>query len=230
MSFFLASSTFTSTVTVLIMACNDTGGFALPREKYSSVSMHALTHLQHLAPGANDRLVAAAFSASTWRRVSAALQSAKKFSLDTGIHLTWPFTEQLVNSYTGWALTTAKLNPRTVKVYLSDLALSHKLRGLEPSACQNFHAKIMVRGAENLASYSAPRTKKTAITLSMLKLIGHEICLSGLEERRRVVLWAACTLAFFGSFPLTLVLRLFAFAELRLLQTSLPCLIISRTI
>jgi hypothetical protein len=54
----------------------------------------------------------------------------------------------------------------------------------------------------NLPSFTATKAEKTAITLGMLKILLHEICLSNWETSKKKVLWTACTLAFFGSFRL----------------------------
>jgi hypothetical protein len=61
----------------------------------------------------------------------------------------------------------------------------------------------MIKGAVNLASYQSPaKAEKVAMTLSMLKILGHELCLSNWSAHVKLVLWSACTLAFFGSFRL----------------------------
>ena len=59
----------------------------------------------------------------------------------------------------------------------------------------------MLKGAVNLNSYSVnPKPRKVVVTLSILKLIGHELSLSGWCEAKKAAYWAACTVAFFGSF------------------------------
>jgi hypothetical protein len=115
--------------------------------------------------------------------------------------LVWPFSTDLLNHYVSSALKIAKLSPNTVNVYLSDLATCHKLKGLDPSVCNNFFAKTMIKGAKNLASYSATKKEpKAVMTLSCLKILGHEIAKSSWNTFEESVYWAACTVAFFGSF------------------------------
>ncbi len=140
-------------------------------------------------------------SSSSWKRTCAALNSFKRFAKDSGSIITWPFSETAINNFVSWALKIAKLSPSTVNVYLSDLATCHKLRGLDPSACSNFLAKTMIKGAKNLASYSATKKEpKAVMTLSCLKILGHEIAKSDWTTTKKSVYWAACTVAFFGSF------------------------------
>jgi hypothetical protein len=169
--------------------------------KYSARSISARRHIGNLPPGTDAGLVCAAYSESSWKRASAALNSYKRFDKDSGTTLIWPFSENSLNRYVSWALKIAKLSPNTVNVYLSDLATCHKLRGLDPSVCNNFFAKTMIKGAKNLASYTATKkTPKAVMTLSCLKILGHEIAKSNWQVSEKSVYWAACTVAFFGSF------------------------------
>lgn len=61
----------------------------------------------------------------------------------------------------------------------------------------------MVKGTENLAMYSmiCGRTN-FVLTFSILKLLGREIALQQWTEYSKRIHWAACCLAFFGSFRL----------------------------
>jgi hypothetical protein len=59
----------------------------------------------------------------------------------------------------------------------------------------------MLKGAKNLASYSATKKEpKAVMTLSCLKILGHEIARADWPTPVKSVYWAACTIAFFGSF------------------------------
>jgi hypothetical protein len=127
--------------------------------------------------------------------------------MDSGTTISWPFTEANICKYISWSQNIAKLSPATVNVYLSDLATSHKLRGLESPACSSFLAKTMLKGAKNLTSYTATKKEpKAVMTLSCLKILGHEIATSDWPVLRKSVYWAACTLAFFSSFRISEIL------------------------
>jgi hypothetical protein len=143
------------------------GGVPVRSGKYSANSLSALAHIASLPPGIDASLVSAAYSESSWKRSNAALNSFKRFATDSGSMLVWPFSTDIVNNFVSWALKKPKLSPSTVNVYLSDIATCHKLKGLDPSACSNFFAKTMLKGAKNLASYSATQKEPTAVmTLS----------------------------------------------------------------
>jgi hypothetical protein len=166
-----------------------------------------MSHLTSLPACADACLVAAAFSASTWKRMSAAISSYKRFAVDSGTTFAWPLSPDNVNRYVAWSQKTAKLSPHTVSAYLSNLATCHKLRGMDPSACSNFLAKTMLKGAKNIASYKATTKKpKFIMTLSCLKILGHEIASMDGTVIRKAVCWTACTLAFFGSFRIAEIL------------------------
>jgi hypothetical protein len=78
---------------------------------------------------------------------------------------------------------------------------------VDPSACSNFLAKTIIKGAKNIASYKAtPKKPKFIMTLSCLKILGHEIASTDWTTIRKAVCWTACTLAFFGSFRIAEIL------------------------
>jgi hypothetical protein len=127
--------------------------------------------------------------------------------MDSGTTLSWPFSSETVNRYIVWSQKTAKLSPQTVTAYLSDLATCHKLRDMDPSACSSFLARTMLKGAKNIASYKAtPKKPKLIMTLSCLKIPGHKIASTEWLTIRKAACWAACTLAFFGSFRMSEIL------------------------
>jgi hypothetical protein len=65
----------------------------------------------------------------------------------------------------------------------------------------------MIKGAKNLASYTATtKEPKAVMTLSCLKILGHEVATSDWSVLQKSVFWAACTLAFFGSFRISEIL------------------------
>jgi hypothetical protein len=87
--------------------------------------------------------------------------------------------------------------------YLSDLKLAHKLRDLDCSHFDDFFTKAMIKGAGNLLLYTnIVRKAKFVLTFPLLKLLGHEVAKSDWSVDSKRVFWAACCLAFFGSFRL----------------------------
>jgi hypothetical protein len=65
----------------------------------------------------------------------------------------------------------------------------------------------MIKGAKNLKLYSNIfKPAKFVMTFPLLKILGHEIANSGWSEESKTVVWAACCVAFFGSFRLGKIL------------------------
>jgi hypothetical protein len=91
----------------------------------------------------------------------------------------------------------------TIKVYLSDLKLAHKLRNLPCPFENDIFIPLMLKGAKNLATYQEIcKPAKFVMSFHLLKLIGHEIAKSKWEKDQKLVIWTACCVAFFGSFRL----------------------------
>jgi hypothetical protein len=143
----------------------------------------------------------AAFSANSWNRYNSSLNCYKKFLKTEGKFLQFPFNKESLRGFVSWALNTKLLQPNTVRVYISDLKLSHQLRDLECNIFEDFFTRTMLKGADNLNMYNNI-TKKTklAMTFNMLKILGHQICKSNWESEKKRLFWAASCLAFFGSF------------------------------
>jgi hypothetical protein len=61
--------------------------------------------------------------------------------------------------------------------------------------------QALLKGAENLSLYSQiVAGSKKVMTLQLRKLLGHQLTLTDWTNNGRKVIWAACVLAFFGSF------------------------------
>jgi hypothetical protein len=120
---------------------------------------------------------------------------------------TWPISLQNLRAFVNWTITKRKLNTSTVRVYLSDIKLAHCLRDLKPPDNNDFFVTSMLKGAENLSLYSSiVRESKLVMSYPLLKLLGHEIAKSNWSLNNKKVFWAACCLAFFGSFRMGKIL------------------------
>jgi len=143
----------------------------------------------------------AAYSAQSWNRHHAALNSWKLYAQHSGKLYTWPFKIDMLRSYVSWALNVKQLQPDTVRVYISDLKLSHQLRSTDTSAFDDFFIKKMLKGADHLRMYELIKNKsKLVMTFQMLKILGHKISKSDWTEEKKRLFWTASCLAYFGSF------------------------------
>jgi hypothetical protein len=111
-----------------------------------------------------------------------------------------------LRNFVNWALTKHKLSCNSTKVYLSDF-FAHNLCGFKTDIFNDFFVKSMLKGAENLALYTN-LTKRTRLimTLPLLKILGHDFANSSWPLDSKRVFWAACCLAFFGSFRMCEIL------------------------
>jgi hypothetical protein len=120
--------------------------------------------------------------------------------------MSWPFPLELVRKYVAWAIKTRNLSSETIKVYLSDFRLAHKLRNI-PCSSSDFFIHSMLKGAKNLSLYRTIfKPAKFVMSFHLLKILGHEIATSNWKQNSKTVLWSACCLAFFGSFRIAEIL------------------------
>jgi hypothetical protein len=126
---------------------------------------------------------------------------------DAGLPLKWPFTVENVRNYVRWAIKRKGLTPDSVKVYLSDLKLAHKLRDVQIDWSNDFFINSMLKGAKNLSLYkSIFKPARFVMSFHLLKILGHEIAICHWDSYTKALYWAACCIAFFGSFRLSEIL------------------------
>jgi hypothetical protein len=138
-------------------------------------------------------LVAASMATSSWYRHTASLNCYKN----------WPIQAETARKFTAWAIRSKKLSTDSTKVYISDLKLAHKLRNLQCPFENDVFIPLMLKGAKNLATYNEIcKPAKFVMSFHLLKIIGHEVAKSNWDKDRKLVIWTACCVAFFGSFRL----------------------------
>jgi len=151
--------------------------------------------------GVTPHLMGAAFATNSWNRYNASLNCFSKFLLSIHKPLTFPLNKELLRGFVSWAINTKKLQPNTVRVYISDLKLAHNLRDLDSNFFDDFFTKTMLKGADHINMYeSITRKAKLVMTFNMLKILGHQIRLSDWTFEKKKLFWAASCLAYFGSF------------------------------
>jgi hypothetical protein len=115
----------------------------------------------------------------------------------------WPFPVETVREYVKWAIKLKGLGADTIKVYLSDFKLAHKLRKLRFESHNDFFVNSMLKGAKNLSLYrNIFKPARFVMSFQLLKVLGHEIAVCSWQRHTKALYWAACCVAFFGSFRL----------------------------
>ena len=75
------------------------------------------------------------------------------------------------------------------------------MKGYKEYNCFSPLAKALLKGAQNLDFYKEiANESRKVMTLPLLKLVGHELAKSSMNEGDKLVCWTAMTIAFFGSF------------------------------
>jgi hypothetical protein len=123
------------------------------RNKFSYLNINR-TRIKSWPPGVSGILVVASLSTSSWNRHAADCNSLASFAQHANFNLAWPLKLDLVRGYVNWALTKKKLSPNTIKIYLSDLNTTHKIRSVESKLENDFFIKAMLKGTRNVSLYS----------------------------------------------------------------------------
>lgn len=145
-------------------------------------------------------LLSASLAASSWRKYEAAWAAFDNFQRDVGKTFTWPLGRDACAGFTTWLTQVKGLKPSTAATYLSGLVKAHELRGLpKPTGLQDGLACI--RGASHLATTanSPSRPPRRAVTLPLLKILGHKLAAASWPIIDKQAVWACSVLAFFTS-------------------------------
>jgi hypothetical protein len=171
------------------------------KAKYSALGdPKALRFLEDAIQEADRGLLEASLAASTWNKLNSAKNNFDKFKCATACEAEMPYSVAMLCKYVSWALTQESLKPSTVRSYLSAIKTTHKLRNMDCDT-SNYLIQSLLKGAENLSLYSQiVAGSRKVMTLQLLKLLGHQLTLTDWTTNSKKVIWAACVLAFFGSF------------------------------
>ncbi len=169
---------------------------------------HELYHLLNLLPEYVDKsAVTAAYARSTWKRIISAVKSAEKFAIHTNTHIEWPMSHKFLHTYTAWALHSHNISHSTVRAYIHDFSVVHKLKNLDHSNCNAFLLKTALKGAENLNLYSQINYEgKSELSFDLIRKIGSQIAKSTNTTHDKQVYWTALTTAVWGSFRMSEIL------------------------
>jgi hypothetical protein len=148
-------------------------------------------------------LMHASLSKSAWAKHTAAVSSFKEFERHASKSFSWPLSSDAVSGYIHWAVSNKKLKHTTVKSYMASLTFVHKLKGLDTKNCTGFIPTRLIQGAANLTFYKElTKGSRKVMTISLLRILGHQIALTSLPVIEKQALWTLYVIAFFGSFRL----------------------------
>jgi hypothetical protein len=125
----------------------------------------------------------------------------KNFEVSKNCSETWPLSTGHICKFIEWAFYEKGLKFTTIRSYVSNLATLHKIQDLQVNNFQNFLVKTSLRGVENLSfNIKSKINKRKAMTLPLLRILGHEVAKKDWPDSSKSVIWTAMCTAFFGSF------------------------------
>jgi len=105
-----------------------------------------------------------------------------------------------VNDYISWLFFDKNLSSDSVHAYIAHIKTVKKLNGEDISIWESFVTKTVVKGTKSKQiTEKVPKQTRKVMTLSLLKLLGHEIASSDWSNDSKRVVWAAACTLFFGS-------------------------------
>jgi len=145
-------------------------------------------------------LFSASLAASSWRKYEAAWSAYRRFEEHVGMSFPWPLERDACVGFTTWLTQVRHLRPSTAETYLAGITKAHEIRGMPPPPGLR-QARICITGAEHLdlTAGSGPRPPRRAVTLPLLKIIGHKLAGMGWSEVDKQTVWTSCVLSFFTS-------------------------------
>lgn len=138
----------------------------------------------------------------TWSTYRTAYRHVETCSTDTGRAISFPMSTDDVLLFTSWLLTTRGVKASTAESYLSALRQIHLVKGLVVPALRPDIVKTIMSGAKHqdtIKERLENKPKRIPVTIDMLKMIKLELGDMNIPQERKRLIWAVCTLNFFGG-------------------------------
>jgi hypothetical protein len=146
------------------------------------------------------RLLHASISYGTWEKYASGWKMLEHFQAHTKEELVWPLSNVTLRFFTTFCLSVRNLKPSSVRTYLSAIAYLHKMKGYTDFKIEDPLVEALLRASENLSMTSdTGNNKRRAMTLPLLKILGHNLLVSGRSIDEIQTIWTACTVCFFAS-------------------------------
>jgi len=147
------------------------------------------------------QLVTNGIRPSTTKKYESAWHCFTQYLVATNQKLLFPVDRDVIRGFVFWAIDNRKLKANTVKSYLSAISFAHTVRGFDKNSNSiDGLVDLMLSGASNISTEKASVTKKRrAMSLPLLKILGHKVWESNLDQLKKQSIWAACCTAFFAA-------------------------------
>lgn len=166
----------------------------------AGLKVRALENRPDLQMGLTDYLYASV-SARTWGKYGSGWRAFEVFEKEVKQSFSWPLEKDTIRGFTAYCLKERKLQPSSVRAYLSSIVMLHKIKGFVDYEISDKMVNMILKGASNLSlTYgSAPANRRRVMTLPLLRHFGHKLGVSGWHELTKQCFWAAGLVAFFGT-------------------------------
>ena len=185
---------------------SDSSGVCLPtvNSKMDKYSLDMTEQFNRIFGSSSNRqaseILCTAFSTASWRAMESAWNNMTLFSQDTRVAITYPLSQDFISNFIVWLMNVKQLKSSTIQSYLSSISSILKLKDLESPSITSYITKKLLKGSKNRQALTAdPLPSRKVLTLSLLKIIGHEVSLSDWPTDSKRVFWTACCTLFFGS-------------------------------
>ena len=114
--------------------------------------------------------------------------------------LPFPWTNRSTLMFIGWCIKK-DLKTQSIRGYLSGISKMHIALGFEQLDTSTPLMKEIFNGHNNKQAQNASvkNCKRLPCTLKLLNLLKTEIRLSNIPEKDKLMIWACCTVSFYGA-------------------------------
>jgi len=140
---------------------------------------------------------------NTWSTYRTAYKHVENCMVDTGKNINFPMSTEDVLLFVSWLLTIRGVKAATAESYLSALRQIHLTKGMIVPILRPDIVKTIIMGAKHqdiIKERLENKPKRIPVTVDMLKMIKIELGGMRIPQERRRLIWAVCTLNFFGGF------------------------------
>ena len=147
------------------------------------------------------QLVHASLASSTWNKYASGWRAFSAYEEHVQKKFSWPLEKDTLRGFAVFCITVKKLQPASVKTYLSSLVCLHKMKGHSNYEMKDDLVAAILRGANNLimSSPTPIPTTRRVMTLPLLRHLGHNLRASGWSRATQQTIWAASLTGFFAT-------------------------------
>ena len=112
--------------------------------------------------------------------------------------MSYPLSELCVLTFVTWCLHVG-LKASSINTYLSGLKTGHRMRGLGAPNLRSEWVSLVLTGGGNKDMIESNKKMRLPCTLNTLRLLKGELKLSNLRPVTKLLIFAACTTAYYGA-------------------------------